>query len=191
VSNESIAFAIGVSRNFSCYSGCGIPGRHHRCPCSGDSCGVSASQQPYEDWEYTERYGWVGGPRDEVTAVDTPLRPNPGTSPGVISACRDALMSHAQRFDVASLEVVSGGKQLRSNGRIIAPLDVRAVYKIHGVHEVKRSKVRCVIDRAGRVTAPSDTACVLPGNEHPGASRRCPPTQASWFKQERPRARRR
>lgn len=115
--------------------------------------GVSASQQPYEDWEYTENYGWVGGPREEVTAVDTPLRTNPGTSQGVISACRDALMSHAQRFDVTSLEVVSGGKQSRSGGRIIAPLDVRAIYKINGVHEVKRSKVRCVVDRAGRVIA--------------------------------------
>jgi hypothetical protein len=23
--------------------------------------GVSASQQPYEAWQYTEKYGWVGG----------------------------------------------------------------------------------------------------------------------------------
>ena len=115
--------------------------------------GISASQQPYEDWEYTEKYGWVGGLREEVTAIDTPLRPSPGTSQQVINACRDALMSHAQRFDVASLEVVSGGKQSRSNGRIIAPLDVRAVYKIHGVHEVRRSKVRCTVDRQGRVIA--------------------------------------
>ena len=115
--------------------------------------GISASQQPYEDWEYTDRYGWVGGARDEVTAVDTPLRSSPGTSQRVIDACRDALMSHAQRFDVASFEVVSGGRQYRSNGRITAPLDVRAIYKINGVHEVKRTKVRCVLDRGGRVIA--------------------------------------
>jgi hypothetical protein len=115
--------------------------------------GVSASQQPYEDWEYTEKYGWVGGPREEVTAVDIPIRPQPGTSQAVISVCRDALTTHAQRYDLASLEVVSGGKQSRSNGSIVAPLDVRAIYKINGVHEVKRSKVRCVIDRVGRVIA--------------------------------------
>jgi len=65
------------------------------------------------------------------------------------------LISNAQRFDLASLEAVSGGRQLRINGRIIAPLDVCAIYKINGVHEVKRSKVRCEVDRAGRVVATS------------------------------------
>jgi hypothetical protein len=62
-------------------------------------------------------------------------------------------MRLAQRHDVASLEVVSDGKQVRVNGRTIAPLEVRAIYRVRGVHEVTRSKVRCELDRAGRVIA--------------------------------------
>jgi len=117
--------------------------------------GVSSSQQPHEAWEYTDKYGWVGGSREDVSAVDSPLRSTPGTSQAVVSACRDALMSKAQRYDLASLEAVSGGKQVRAKGRIIAPLQVRATYKINGVHEVKRTTVRCEVDRAGRVISTS------------------------------------
>jgi hypothetical protein len=28
--------------------------------------GASAIQQPYETWQYTAKYGWVGGARDDV-----------------------------------------------------------------------------------------------------------------------------
>jgi hypothetical protein len=115
--------------------------------------GVSASQQPYEAWQYTEKYGWVGGARDDVSTVERPLDPKPGASQSIVSACREALMRLAQPHDVDSLEVVSDGKPGRVNGRTIAPLEVRAIYRVRGVHEVKRSKVRCEIDRAGRVTA--------------------------------------
>lgn len=116
--------------------------------------GVSASQQPYEAWEYTDKYGWVGGSHEDVSTVDLPLRATPGKR-SIINACREALMSTAQSHDLASLEAVSGGKQIKVNGRTIALLDVRAIYKINGVHEVKRSKVRCEVDRAGRVTKTS------------------------------------
>jgi hypothetical protein len=115
--------------------------------------GVSASQQPYEAWQYTEKYGWVGGRRDEVSAVAQPLPSKPGISQTAVSACRDALMRLAEPHDVASMEVVSDGKPGRVNGRTIVPLDVRAIYRVRGVHEVARSKVRCEIDRAGRVVA--------------------------------------
>ena len=118
--------------------------------------GVSASQQPYETWQYTSTYGWVGGARDDVATVERPLSPKSGTSQSIVSACRDALMGLAQPFDVASMEVVGDGKPRRVNGRTIAPLDVRAIYRVRGVHEVTRSKVRCEIDRAGRVLATGD-----------------------------------
>jgi hypothetical protein len=62
-------------------------------------------------------------------------------------------MRLAQPHDLASLEVVADGKAGRVNGRTIAPLEVRAIYRIRGVHEVRRSKVRCELDRAGRVIA--------------------------------------
>jgi hypothetical protein len=113
--------------------------------------GVSATQQPYEAWQYTAKYGWVGGTRDDVSSVERPLDVKPGTPERIVSACRDALMKLAQPHDVASLDVVSGGKPNRVNGRNIAPLKVRAIYRVRGVHEVKRSEVRCEIDREGRV----------------------------------------
>ena len=118
--------------------------------------GVSASQQPYETWQYTSTYGWVGGARDDVATVERPLSPKSGTSQSIVSACRDALMRLAQPYDVASMEVVGDGKARRVNGRTIAPLDVRAIYRVRGVHEVTRSKVRCEVDRAGRVIATGD-----------------------------------
>jgi len=118
--------------------------------------GVSASQQPYETWQYTSTYGWVGGARDDVATVERPLSSKSGTSPSIVSACRDALMGPAQSYDVASMEVVGDGKPRRVDGRTIAPLDVRAIYRVRGVHEVTRSKVRCEIDRAGRVLATGD-----------------------------------
>ena len=37
--------------------------------------GVSASQQPYETWQYTAKYGWVGGARADVSTVEYPLAP--------------------------------------------------------------------------------------------------------------------
>jgi hypothetical protein len=117
--------------------------------------GVSASQQPYEAWQYTEKYGWVGGARDDVSTVEHSLATRPGTSQSIVSACREALMRLAQPHDVASMEVVGDGKPTRVNGRTIAPLEVRAIYQVRGVHEVKRSKVRCEIDREGRVIATS------------------------------------
>jgi hypothetical protein len=117
--------------------------------------GVSASQQPYEAWEYTGKYGWVGGARADVSALEHPLRSIPGTSPSIVSACRDALMRLAQPHDVAFLEVVSAGKPQSVNGRRMAPLEVRAIYRVRGVHEVKRSKVRCEVDRGGRVVTTS------------------------------------
>ena len=115
--------------------------------------GVSASQQPYETWQYTAKYGWVGGGRDDVSTVEQPLAPSFGTSQATVNACRDALMRLAQSHDVASMEVVSLGEPRHVNGRTVAPLDVRAIYRIRGVHEVTRSKVSCEIDRAGRVIA--------------------------------------
>ena len=117
--------------------------------------GVSASQQPYEAWQYTAKYGWVGGARHDVSTVEHSLATKPGTSQSIVSACREALMRLAQPHDVASMEVVGDGKPTRVNGRTIAPLEVRAIYQVRGVHEVKRSKVRCEIDRAGRVVATS------------------------------------
>jgi hypothetical protein len=127
--------------------------------------GVSANQQPYETWQYTSTYGWVGGARDDVATVEHPLSAKSGTSPSMVSACRDALIRLAQAYDLASMEVVGDGKPRRVNGRTIAPLDVRAIYRIRGVHEVTRSKVRCELDRAGRVITTVDTgpARVLAG----------------------------
>jgi hypothetical protein len=119
--------------------------------------GVSASQQPYETWQYTSTYGWVGGARNDVATVEQPLSSKSGTSQPAVSACRDALMRLAQPHDLASMEVVGDGKPRRANGRIIAPLDVRAIYRVRGVHEVTRSKVRCELDRAGRVITTVDT----------------------------------
>ena len=116
---------------------------------------VSASQQPHEAWAYTDKYGWVGGAEADVASVDAPLQSKSGPSRRLIDACREALISTGKRYDLAELEIGGAGKQFRVNGRLIVPLDVRAIYRVNGVHEVKRSKIRCELDRAGRVVSTS------------------------------------
>jgi hypothetical protein len=73
----------------------------------------------------------------------------------LVNACREAIAKTAEPYDVASVEAVSAGRQTRVNGRVVAPVEVRAVYRVRGVHEVKRSLVRCEVDRRGRVIATS------------------------------------
>jgi hypothetical protein len=116
--------------------------------------GVTASNQAERDvWVYTEKHGWLGGTREDVASIDAPLTPMPGTSERIVNACRDAIAKNAEPYDVASLEAVSGGKQALVNGRTVAPIEVRAIYRVRGVHEVRRSTVRCEIDTAGQVIA--------------------------------------
>jgi hypothetical protein len=112
-------------------------------------------QTGQDAWAYSDRYGWVGGAREDVSAIDTPLAARPGTSQRIVNACRDAVAKNAGRYDVASLEAVSAGRQARVNKRTVAPIEVRAIYRVRGVHEVKRTHVRCEIDRSGRVIATS------------------------------------
>lgn len=121
-------------------------------PATGDA--VSTVEED-EAWDYTTKHGWVGGTARDVSTIETPLAPRPGTSPRVVSACRDAIAKTAGSYDVASLEAVSAGRQSRKKGRTVAQIEVRAVYRVRGVHEVKRTVVRCEIDRSGRVIATS------------------------------------
>jgi hypothetical protein len=106
-------------------------------------------------WAYTDEHGWVGGAPEDISAINAPLAPRPGIPQRIVSACRDAIAANAQRYDLASLQAVAAGAPTRVNGRIIAPIEVRAIYRVRGVHEVRRSTVRCEIDRAGRVVATS------------------------------------
>jgi hypothetical protein len=106
-------------------------------------------------WGYSQRYGWVRGTPQNVASVDAPLAPAGATSDRVVEACKEAVASTARAYDVASMEAVSAGRRGRANGRIVAPVEVRAVYALPGGHEVKRTIVRCQLDRRGRVVATS------------------------------------
>jgi hypothetical protein len=121
----------------------------------GTALVVSAYQPGRDTWVYTDKHGWVGGAREDVSTINAPLVPTRGTSQRLVSACRDAVAQNAQRYDLASLEAVGAGKQTRVNGRVVVPVEVRAIYRVRGVHEVRRSKVRCEVDRAGHVVATS------------------------------------
>jgi hypothetical protein len=121
----------------------------------GTALVVSARRSAGNAWAYTPEHGWVGGAREDVSAINAPLAPRASISQRIVSACRDAIASNAQRYDLASLEAVPAGPPTRVNGRTVAPLEVRAIYRVHGVNEVRRSTVRCEIDRAGRVLATS------------------------------------
>ena len=106
-------------------------------------------------WAYTHDHGWVGGAPSDVSTINTPLTPRRSIPPRIVSACRDAIAANAQRYDLASLEAVGASVATRVKGRIIAPIEVRAIYRVRGVNEVRRSIVRCEVDRAGRVVTTS------------------------------------
>jgi hypothetical protein len=99
-------------------------------PTSRARAAMPAAPQKREVWTYTDKYGWIRGSREDVSALDAPLAPTPGTSSRIVNACRDALASTAAPYGVTSLEVVSAGKQKRVKGRIVASLDVRAIYSL-------------------------------------------------------------
>ena len=122
---------------------------------AGTAVAVALLRPGRDAWAYTDKYGWVGGSPADVSTINAPLAGKPGTSNRIVSACRDAIAKNAQRYDLASLEAVGAGKQVRVNGRTVVPLQVRAIYKVRGVHEVKRTTVRCEIDQAGRVVRTS------------------------------------
>jgi hypothetical protein len=115
----------------------------------------AADEEEDEAWEYTDKHGWVGGAPEVVSTINSPLKAKPGASQKLVSACRDAVAKKAEPYGVASLEAVGAGKQSRVKGRIVVPVEMRAIYRVRGVHEVKRSTVRCEVDRAGRVIATS------------------------------------
>ncbi len=121
----------------------------------GTAVGAAVNQTGRDVWIYTNNYGWVGGAREDVSTINAPLVPRPGTSKRIVSACRDAIAKNAEPYDVASLEAVSAGKQTRVKGRTVAPIEVRTIYRVRGAHEVKRSTVRCEVDRVGRVISMS------------------------------------
>jgi hypothetical protein len=104
-------------------------------------------------WGYSNRYGWVRGTPEHVATVDAPLAG--ANSDWLVSACKDAVARTARGYNVAALEAVSAGRKGRVNGRVVVPVEVRAVYALPGGHEVKRSVVRCELDRRGRVVATS------------------------------------
>jgi hypothetical protein len=106
-------------------------------------------------WAYTDQHGWIGGSRQDLSTINVPLAPRAAAPQHLVKACRDALAGQAQRYDLTSLEAVAASEPTRTNGRTVVPLDVRAVYKVQGVHEVRRSTVRCEVDRSGRVVATS------------------------------------
>src|SRR5918993_3628813 len=57
--------------------------------------GVAANQARGEVWVYTDKLGWVGGKREDVAAIDSPLATKPGTSRRIGRACRDAIAKNA------------------------------------------------------------------------------------------------
>ena len=114
------------------------------------------SMTPGRDaWAYTDQHGWVGGSREDLSTINAPLAASARAPQRMVQACRDAIAEKAERYDLASLEAVAAGEPSSVSGRTIVPLDVRAVYRVRGVHEVRRSNVRCELDRAGRVLATS------------------------------------
>ncbi|RWQ84362.1 MAG: hypothetical protein EOS85_10820 [Mesorhizobium sp.] len=82
-----------------------------------------------------------------------PLKAKPGTPAAVVRACRAAIMSAATPLGAVGVHAVSAGALRQHRGALTAPIEVRIDYARQGGIEVRRARVGCRLDAAGRVTA--------------------------------------
>jgi hypothetical protein len=82
-----------------------------------------------------------------------PLKAKPGTPAAVVRACRAAIMSAATPLGAVRVHAVSAGALRQRRGALTAPIEVRIDYARQGGIEVRRARVGCRLDAAGRVTA--------------------------------------
>jgi len=82
------------------------------------------------------------------------LRAIPGTPLAIVRVCRNAIMSAAAPLGAVRVQAASAGPLSRYRGGILtAPVEVRIDYARQGGVEVRRARVRCRFDAAGRVIA--------------------------------------
>ncbi|MET3577000.1 hypothetical protein ABID19_000015 [Mesorhizobium robiniae] len=82
-----------------------------------------------------------------------PLKSKPGTPAQVVRACRAAIKSAATPLGAVSVHAVSAGVLRQRRGALTAPIEVRIDYARQGGIEVRRARVGCRLNTAGRVTA--------------------------------------
>lgn len=92
------------------------------------------------------------GEGDSTKALG-PLKAKPGTPAAVVQACRAAIMSAATPLGAVSVHAASAGALRQRQGALTAPIEVRIDYARQGGIEVRRARVGCRLDAAGRVTA--------------------------------------
>ncbi|RWE59532.1 hypothetical protein [Mesorhizobium sp.] len=92
------------------------------------------------------------GDGDSTKALG-PLKAKPGTPAAVVQACRAAIMSAATPLGAVSVHAASAGALRQRQGALTAPIEVRIDYARQGGIEVRRARVGCRLDAAGRVTA--------------------------------------
>lgn len=85
------------------------------------------------------------------------MAPRPGSPPGVVQACRNAIIRAARPFGVVQVDAVSAGEVRRgARGVQAAPVAVRIIYARQGGHEVRQSRVTCNLNSRGTVIALND-----------------------------------
>jgi hypothetical protein len=82
------------------------------------------------------------------------MRAIPGTPSAVVRVCRSAIVSAATPHGAVRVQAVSAGPLSRQRrGALTAPVEVRIDYARQGGIEVRRARIRCRLDAAGRVMA--------------------------------------
>ncbi|RWK63123.1 hypothetical protein [Mesorhizobium sp.] len=83
-----------------------------------------------------------------------PLKAKPGTPQAVVRACRTAIASAATPLGAVRVHAVSAGPlRQERRGALTARIEVRIHYARQGGIEVRRARVGCRLDAAGRVIA--------------------------------------
>jgi hypothetical protein len=100
---------------------------------------------------FRSEVGFVAGTAADLQLLGQPLTSVPGTSIHVVSACRNAILAAAGPYSPVSVQAVSAGRPRQRGSVLTAPVEIEATYPWRLGREVRRAKVQCRIDQAGRV----------------------------------------
>lgn len=95
--------------------------------------------------------GPIRGTRMALENFHKPMVDFEGRRSRVVEPCRAMAEAQAKPLGAEWVEAGLAGPEVRTRGRIEAPVFVRVLYKKQGGYEVRQAQVSCAIDSRGRL----------------------------------------
>jgi hypothetical protein len=102
-------------------------------------------------YAYLTELGNVLTTPEDVARDRIPLRAVRGTSYQTVAACRAAILTAAQQYNLVFATTASGGSERALRNGAVAPIQAKLIYLRQGGYEVKQAQVNCRLTAAGGV----------------------------------------